>query len=277
MIKLGIGNYGMKSMQTAEAVQTIARIGYDAVELTMMPGWPSEPTTLVKPERQRIADLMDELGMVLPSLLEQIPIIGDEAEHAENLERLKRDAELGHDVSPKTPPVIQTHLGGKSQEWEKQKELVVKRLGDWAEVGRSTGTVICIKVHHKNLMDSSDKAVWVMEEVDSPWVRMLYDYSHMEVVGEGMAETMDLLLPYTAIISVKDSNRDPQDFQRLLPGDGIIDYVDYYRRLNKAGYTGCTIVEVSGQFHKRPDYDPIGVAEYCYEKMTTAMKAAEVR
>ena len=153
MIKLGIGNYGMKSMQTAEAVQTIARIGYDAVELTMMPGWPSEPTTLVKPERQRIADLMDELGMVLPSLLEQIPIIGDEAEHAENLERLKRDAELGHDVSPKTPPVIQTHLGGKSQEWEKQKELVVKRLGDWAEVGRSTGTVICIKVHHKNLMD----------------------------------------------------------------------------------------------------------------------------
>ena len=274
MIKLGIGNYGMKAFDPLEALRHTARIGYEAVELTMMPGWPTEPTALSKEGRRRLAEAAENHGLMIPSLLEQIPLVVEGRDRATNLDRLRRDAELAHDLSPGSPPVIQTHLGGRSRDWPHLKEVVVERLMEWIEVARETATGICIKVHHRNLMDTVDKAVWVMERTRSPWLRLLYDYSHMEVSGETLERSMDLLLPYTEIISVKDSNRNPEDFQRLLPGDGDIDYVDYFGRLSRFGYRGCIMVEVSGQFHKKPDYDPIGVAERCYSYLDIIRKTA---
>jgi hypothetical protein len=42
---------------------------------------------------------------------------------------------------------------------------------------------------------------------------------------------MDMLLPYTAMISIKDGKNytDKPGFERLLPGDGTVNYLNHYR------------------------------------------------
>ena len=48
---LGFSTYGMKSLPTEDAISTIARIGFDAVELTVWPEWDAAPDNM----QQRIS------------------------------------------------------------------------------------------------------------------------------------------------------------------------------------------------------------------------------
>src|SRR5579872_4604942 len=140
--------------------------------------------------------------MAFLSLLEAIPVLD---EHKENLERVKRGIQFGHDVNAGVGgvgPCLQTHLGGASKDWEEKKNLVAERLREWAEVGRSMKMPICIKGHNLNLNDSSERTLWLMKAVNSPYLRVIYDYSHYQAGGEDMDKSMDILLPYTNIISI---------------------------------------------------------------------------
>ena len=202
-IGLGLGNYGLKAFSTSEAIRLIAEIGYDAVELTMMPGWTTEPSKVSADQRRDIRKEIRDLGLALPSLLEQIPILGSESDHSDHLERIRRDAQFGHDVNAGVGgarPCVQTHIGGVYTDWDAQKNLVAGRLADWAKIGGQMQTVVAIKGHNLNLNDTAEKTLWLMKQVNSPWLRVLYDYSHYQAVGEDLDETLNLLLPYTAIL-----------------------------------------------------------------------------
>jgi sugar phosphate isomerase/epimerase len=281
-IGLGLGNYGLRMYPNDEAIKFIASVGYDCVELTLMDGYPTEVVKVSPEERRKIRRTLGETGMALPSLLEAIPILGDASEHKAHLERIRRDAQFGHDVNAGVDgvsPCIETHLGGASKDWEANKNLMVQRLHDWGEVGREMKTVICFKGHNLNLNDTSAKSLWLLQQVNSPWVRVIYDYSHYQAGGEELGKTMDTLLPYTGMISIKDGKNytDKPGYERLLPGDGKIDYAEYYRRLMKFGYTGYTVVEISGQIHSRPGYDPQYAAKHCYANIAPIMKQVGVR
>lgn len=274
---LGIGNYGMQNLPTAEAIRLTAATGYDCIEFALMNDWTTAATKVPAAERKEIHKMLRDADLTVPSMLEIIPVVADAAGHQKNLERLKRDAQLAHDVYPEGPPVLQTHPGGKTQDWERQKQLVVDHLGDWSRLGASMKTVICIKGHHQNIVDTPERLAWVMQQVDSPWIRVIYDYSHFEVAGFGLAETLDLLLPFTKVISLKDSNRNPKDYQRLLPGDGQIDYVDYFGRLKAAHYPGAVVVEVSRQIQTKPGYDLVFATQHSYKNLVPAFEKAGVQ
>jgi sugar phosphate isomerase/epimerase len=280
-IGLGVGNYGLRKFSIIEGIRFIGSIGYDCAELTMMDGYPTEARSVSPAQRREIRTTLQDLGLALPSLLEQIMIIGDAKDHAEHLDRLRRDIQFGHDVDPgvaNTHPCVQTHLGGKTADWEATKNLMVDRLGDWSKAASSMNMVIAFKGHNLNLNDTSEKTAWLVRKVNSPWIRVLYDYSHYQAVGEDLDRTMDLLLPYTAMISIKDGKNytDKPGFERLLPGDGTVDYMRYYHHLLKAGYRGYTVIEISGQIHARPDYDPVVTAKRCYTNVAPVMAKAGV-
>ncbi|MEO7653481.1 MAG: sugar phosphate isomerase/epimerase family protein [Bryobacteraceae bacterium] len=280
VIGFGLGDYGLRALKTPDAIKLIAGIGYDAMEFTMMDGYPLESAKASASLRKEVRQMVRDRNLAVPSLLEQVHIIGDDATYKTSIERIKRDAQLGHDISPGgKPPVVQTHLGGKDADWDKLKNMIVERLHGWAEAGRATQTVVCIKGHNLNLMDTSERSAWVMKQVNSPWLRLLFDYSHYEATGEKLGDVMNRLLPYTAMISVKDARPKPGGvgFDRLLPGDGKVDYVDYYRRLIAANYKGNTVVEISGQIHSQPGYDPIATAKRCYSNVAPKMKLAGVQ
>jgi len=273
-IGLNNGTYGAKTMKTSDALHAMAEIGYDGVELALMPGWPTDPAVLSSGDRKEIRKLAEDLGLALPSFLESLPLDGTAAKRAHNLERLKLAAALAHDLCPTRPPIVETIMGGKAEQWEQVKSSMADELAGWARVGQEMQTTICVKPHASHAADTPERAVWLLKQVNSRRLRAVYDYSHFYVEGLPLEQSLRTLFPYTEYIAVKDSSGTEENHQFLLPGDGKVDYVSYFQLLKKLGYAGFIGVEVTSMIHQKPGYDPLPTLHLCYERMAAAFSQA---
>lgn len=271
---LGYSTYPLPQLTAAEAVKLIAQTGYDSVELTVTPDRDVSPDRLSSDRRKTIRQVIEDHGLRLTSLMEHLPIAGEEAEHARQLEQLKKSAALAHDLSPDRPPVIQTVLGGR--DWPAARELFLKRLPDWKRIAEETHTIVAIKPHRGNALSRPDDAVALLKELgESPRLRLCYDYSHFAFREMPLEETIATAAPYTAHIAVKDAvrNGDKVDFE--LPGvGGTIDYAALLKGFHARGYRGDVCVEVSSLIWKRADYDAAKAIHVCYEHLSQAFNKA---
>jgi sugar phosphate isomerase/epimerase len=268
--RFGFSLYGMKSIPVRRALDLCAQIGYKAVELALMPGWDTEPKLLSKADRSELRRKLKDVGLTLPALMDNLKLLGPEAEQRANLERLKAAAAIAHEVSPGPPAVIETILGGRPGEWEEKKQAMSEELHVWAETLAPLKTVVAIKPHVSGAMNLPDRALWMVNQVASPWVKLVYDYSHYELHSLDLKETMRQLVRQSVFVHIKDSEGDAAKFKFLLPGDGRMDYKAYVQALTAAGYNGAVVVEVSAQISGQPGYDPVYAAKHCYEKVAPA-------
>jgi sugar phosphate isomerase/epimerase len=276
-IGLSIGNYGMKTMSPAEAMRLCAATGYDGMEVCLMAGWPTEPAALNPQARKEIRRLAGELHLAIPSLLGHLSAVANEEQHKAVLEQIRRGGELGHDLSPSNPPMIQTILGGKPNQWDAEKNRMVDRLGDWAKAGQAVKTRIAVKSHIITAVDTPERLLWLLDQVKSPWVQGIYDYGHFYVLGLDLMTTLEQLLPRSILVTVKDSSGDRANPKWLIPGDGKVDYVAYFKKLQSMRYRGFILVEVSTTIHSRPGYDPVETTKRCYSNLLPALVASGIR
>jgi inosose dehydratase len=273
-LPLGFSLYGMKSLSLADAISACAKIGYDGVELALMPGYPAEPKALSPAARKELRTRLADAKLSLHGLMENLPALGDDKAHAANLDRLKAAAELGHALSPDAPPPIETILGGKPAEWDKVKDKLADRLGAWADVAKAAKTVVAVKPHVGNALHSVAGATWLLKQVNSPWVRLAFDFSHLVLRGEKLAAAVAALAPYAAFVHVKDAKGTPEKFEFLLPGEHGIDYSEYAKRLAAAKYTGPVVVEVSGMISNKTGYDPVSAAKTSFANLSATFGGA---
>lgn len=273
-LKFGFSLYGMKGLQVADALRLCSAIGYNAVELALMPGWSAEPKQLSAENRRDLRKRLDDSGLALVGLMENLFEPADDSVHLANLDRLKSAAELGNALAPKAPPVIETVLGGKPGQWEQVKDRLVERLRAWAKVAADAPMIIAIKPHVANALHTPEGALWLVRQVNSPWLKLAFDYSHFVLRELPMDRTMAALLPQSVFIHVKDARGNASKFDFLLPGEGGIDYPEFFQQLRTAGYHGPVVVEVSGQISNRRGYDAEAAARRSYAKLAPAMKKA---
>lgn len=274
-ISLGFSLYGMKSVPLDSALKSCSEIGYKHVEFALNEGYVTEPSTFSKESRSLAASTLKQMNLDLPCLMLHISLTADEKAHARALELIAVAAQVGHDLVPQRPPILETVLGGSPSKWEEQKKGMAEKLQDWAAAAQKANTTIAIKAHVSSAVNSPERLLWLLDKAKSPAIQIAYDYSHFEVQGIDMEESLKLLLPYTQFIHVKDSQGDVSRFQFLLPGDGRTDYVKYFSLLKKLLYQGPVCVEVSGQVFNKPDYDPIVAARRCYAALSNAKNKAD--
>jgi inosose dehydratase len=261
----------MQSLETESALRACASIGYKAVGLMLTPGRLTKPRLLGTTKRRRIRDLLVDLDLSLPALSEHLPLVVNEATHQHNLDYLRAAAELGHSLSPGRPPVVQTTLGGKPSQWEAARSEMAERLYGWAEVAQATRTVFAVKPHVGGALHTPQGTRWLLNQVGSPWIKLVYDYSHFHLRGYKLAGTIQALIKDTAIIHVKDSEGEPDNLRFLLPGDGRINCEEYFTLVRNTSYRGTVMVEISAHIHQRPGYDPLAAATRCYGNLAPAL------
>ena len=273
---IGFSTYGMKTLKTEEALKQVAKIGFDAVEMAVRPDWDAAPARMSTPRRNDVRKQLADSGLELSSFMEHLYPNANDAEHAKGLERLKGVIQLGYDLSPDDPPLIQTVFGGK--DWDKNKQMFLDRLGDWNELGKQSKVVFAIKPHRGGALSKPSEAVWLVEKLGNPpWIRMVYDYSHYAFREMPMDETIKTALPITAHIAAKDTVMKNGRTAFVLPGEsGNFDFKSLLQQFYKGGYRGDISCEVSGMVWGKTGYDPVVAATTCYKNMSTYFKAAGV-
>ena len=271
---LGFGTYGMKSLTTEKAIETIEKIGFDALEITVREGWDADSAAISRTRRSSLRKRISDSKLRLTSLMEHVfPL----AKHqVKAVERLKLAARLAHDLAPEDPPLIQTVLG--SGDFEKSKMALVDGLAEWLKIAEDTKTLIAIKPHRGGIVSKPSQAIWLLEQLGKPqWMRMVYDYSHYAFRDLPLQETVATALPFTSHIAVKDAVREGDRVIFKLPGEaGTIDFAALIRQFHAGGYRGDFNCEVSGMVWNQKGYDPMDAAKKCYAAMSKAFQDAGV-
>ncbi len=264
---LGISLYGMKSLDIPTALKVCRQIGYAGVEFALLPGHPTDPDRVTDKQRKELRQKLADSGLQVHGWMENLPALGTAETHKKNLERLKAAAEFAHAIAPEATAPLETVLGSRPGDWQKVRELLTERVGEWAEVGQRHQMVIAIKPHVAQVLRTLEAAVGLMKAINSPWLRLAFDYSHFELQGVKLAEALSKLLPFTVFIHVKDTQGTADKFEFLLPGQGRTDYAAYAQLLSEGNYPGAVVVEVSSQIFSRPGYDPVEAAKGSYSAL----------
>lgn len=274
---LGYSLYGMKMVPLADSFATCARIGYRNVEVCMFPGYPGEPKALSKGARSDLRKQLGDLGLAVSSIMPRVGLNGDDTGQARVLETLRAAAELGQDLNPGAPPVVQAQLGGgRPDEWEAQKQKMVTRLGRWADTLKSSGAVTVLGTHLGATVNTPDRLLWLYHQVARPEIALYYNHIHYAVEGVPIEQSLPALIPFCRFLHLQDATGKPETKNYMLPGDpeGPTDFPRYFRELERHGYRGPLVVHVSGKFSTAPGYEPVPVAKLCFQRMDAALRAA---
>ena len=275
---LGISTYGLQSMELAAAIRLIAETGFDCVEITDMEGFTGDPLKVAKAQRPALRQVVKDQKLRVCSLMADLHPSADHAVHAKQTEALRQMAELGQDLSPESPPLIQTVLAGK--DWEASKMLFRDRLADWVKVADEMKFTFCIKPHRMQAMSRPEDAIWLFKQLgEPPRLRMVYDYSHFHRREPEMtlADTVKTSLPWTAYVASKDAIvKDGKVVFALTGEGGEFDQADIVKALVAGGYAGDFCCEVSSQIWKAKGYDAVAATKLCYKNLADAFKRAGV-
>jgi len=273
-MKIAYGTYGMPNTPPAEAVSTVARLGYDGIEIACGPNFPTHPSKLDAGQRGELKTQLTEAGLEVPALMLCISFSSDDPQvHQENLAALQETAELGRDLGL-DQPVITFTMGGSTAKFEEERDEFVRRLEDYAQAAEEVNCVVAAEPHVGGAIDRPDRAVWLVEAVDSPRVRLNFDISHFDLIGLGIDECVSTMVPHSVHTHVKDGYLADGKVQFLLPGQGDFDYAAYLKAMDAAGWTGHITVEISGQIWNAPDYDPVAAASESFQALNRAFEQA---
>ena len=136
--------------------------------------------------------------------------------------------------------------------------------------------VLAIEPHVGDGLSTPERSLWLIEEVNSPNLKLNFDISHFEIQGMPTAEVVQLLAPHSVHTHVKDQRGLVPDFEFLIPGEGPFDFVRYLKLMRQVGYSGYITAEVSMQVQGRPDYDPMAAAELTYRTLDAAFREAGI-
>jgi inosose dehydratase len=275
MMKLAYSTYALQTVDPFEAVGRVCSIGYEGMELNVGDDWPTAPFRVDADARQRLRDAYSAAGFPAPVLMNLIGLCGKGEDTAAKERSLAATCELAADLDfDGGLRVVTTTLGANDGDWDACRDRVAGALIPYAKIAEDYGVTLAIEAHVGQELDSPEKAVWLVETVGRPSVRLNFDHSHFHVLGMGLRHCAQLCAPYSVHTHIKDGAMVDGNVQFQLPGDGSLDLVDYFRVVRDVGIDLPITAEVSGQIWKRDDYDPWATAQRCFDLMRDARDGA---
>ena len=278
-MQLAYSTWGMPTVPADVAIPHLAQLGFDGIELTVIPGYTTDLSILTSQKRRQIQQLLNQHQLTLSAISAHTSLMELEPElHFANMERLKAAVDLAVDLQTGgSYPVVNTTPGGRPDQWLVDKQQLVDRLGELIDYATEFQVIIALEPHIGVMIETPQQICELIETVNSPYLRANFDISHFEILGLPMSETIPLMVPQTAHTHVKDQRGVHPNFEFLIPGEGEFDYVTYLQTMSKYGYQGFVTVEVSMMVQRRADYDPLLAATQSYYTLSQAFVAANIQ
>jgi len=275
---LSFSTWGMQKTPIDVAVKHCAELGFDGLELTVIPRWPTDAATMDTAERKRIRKLYDDHDIALCGLSGNTPLLkGSADERTGNVETFKTyldlAAELQHDGEHLS---VSTTSAGQPGSWDEVKGELVDLFGGAAKYAESVGVIVGAEPHVSNALHTPEQAIWLVQQVNSPAFGIHFDISHFNVQGMDMEAVVAQLVPYSVHTHIKDERGIAPDHEFLIPGEGNMDYVGYLKAMDRAGWTEHITVEISLMVQSRPDFDALAAATQSYRVVSQAFRDAGI-
>lgn len=272
IMKIGYCTWGMPSVPLDIGLKHLAECGFTGVEITVIPGYVSELSTLDAATRRWIKRTFKEYNLDMPAIAAHTSLLEPDPDvHATNMARLRASVDLAYELTlDDVPPAIDTTPGARPDDWPSVKDRLVEETGALVEYASGLGVTIAMEPHVGCCLCDIERTLWLLEQVNSPYLKLNFDISHFDVAGYSTRESVKALAPHTIHTHVKDQRGRSPDHEFLIPGEGDFDYVEYLKAMHEAGYDDYITVEVSIMVQKRPDYDPLAAAEMSYRTLADA-------
>ncbi len=276
---LGYSLWAMPDVPIDVSVPHLAGLGYDAVEIVVLPRFSTALAKMNAAERRRIPGLIKSHGLTLSAVNYYTAMLEpDPAIWAGHLAAIKETIDLAVEwTQGDKPPVVISGVGGQPGELPARMAEVIDRAGAIAEHAASRGVVVALEPHIGAAIETPDLMAEVLDQINSPAIRVNFDISHFNVMGIPIEESVAKMLPYTAHTHVKDERGRTPNYEYLIPGEGEFDYVAYLEAMQQGGYTGVVSVEISFQVQRRASYDPLETAATAYDVIAPAFVKAGIQ
>ncbi|MCC6455103.1 MAG: sugar phosphate isomerase/epimerase [Caldilineaceae bacterium] len=277
-MKLGYSTWGMPNHSIDQAVDQIASLGFDGIEISVLDGWTTFIDNLDAVERKRILKLLNDKGLTLSAIYGCSSLLGrDPAAQEANGRRLYEAIDLATEwAQDGRLPYVNILSGGRTADWEAQHEALVERIVPFAKYAEERGVVLAMEPHVDGLVDMPDKTLTILKLVDSSALKVNFDISHFDIFGMSIEESVTALVPHSVHAHVKDQRGRYPNYEFLVPGDGDFDYVAYLQAMQAHGYTGFITAEVSKMVQNKPGYDPVAACELTYRTLAKAFVDAGI-
>jgi sugar phosphate isomerase/epimerase len=274
-MKLSYSTWGMPTVPIETAVKHCAALGFDGLELTVIPGWVTDAAHLSPADRREIRRLYDENKIDLCGLSGNVDLLGPDWNTIRS--RFTTYLDLAAELQQSGERlIVTTTSGGAAPEWKEKRSAIVDRLGRLAEYAEANGVMVGIEPHVGSALHRPEHALWMVEQVGSDALTLHFDISHFNVQGLPMDEVIEMLAPHALHTHVKDERGRAPEHEFLIPGEGDMDYVGYLKAMQAAGYDSHIVVEISLMVQRRPDYDPLAAATRSYEVLSNAFEEADI-
>ncbi len=276
-MKIGYGTYGMQTENIFDALPRLRRIGYEALEINTGDDWQTAPHKLDAASREALAKTIEDLGFESPVTMALLPICTQGDERPDILKKFDAACILARDLARRDARgILVSTLGGLTGAWDAVKHIFCDQLIELGDRAARHNVILAAEPHAGHQLDTPHKVDWLMRQTDHDNVKVNFDMSHFHVDGFDLETSVDLCAPYTVSTHIKDGHRVAGAVRYLLPGEGSLDLVAYFKAVAAAGIAVPITVEVTAQIWKLPDYDPWRVSERCFKALDDARRKAGV-
>jgi len=250
-MKFSFSTNAYRAYTVEESIQSIASVGYDAVEL--MCDIPHAYPPLSKDKIQSIKKTLNETDMEISNLngfmLCAIKdfhhpswIEGDEIQRKKRIDHTKNCLQLARELNVKS---VSTEPGGPPTNALRQKDLnlFIDGLNQVLPLAEKTGVKLLIEPEPELLIENSKQLLDLLSCVKSKFLGLNFDIGHFFCVGEDPSQLIIDLQDYIDHIHLEDIAI-TRIHKHLIPGHGSINFKKIFNSLEKINYNGFITVEL---------------------------------
>ena len=232
--------WGGHSLETA--LEGIKAAGYEAIELCSIPGMGANhlPDDASDADVAALMEMIEDHGLAIDSVGASTNLLNPEARER-FLRVMERAAKAG-------APAIATGPGGVSDDEESFAETV-RTIDDLARRAAALGVKLALKPHHSSAAYNTPTALRLMAEVDTQWVHLNFDASHILRAGEDPVESLRQLAAHVGNARIRDAKTVVKGIPPLedqVCGGGLMDLPGLVREMRGIEQLKFVVLEIVG-------------------------------
>lgn len=233
-----------KHRNLEEALEAYSAAGFRHVEpyLPLVKAWLEDGHTV-----EQTRKLLDSLGLRIISSSE----LAVECFHASDvlLPNLRTNAENVRLIAELGGRAMIVHTDGPEQVTPESPDPIARALLDLAEATEDTDVDIAVEFNASPVVKSLQSGVRVAEIAGHPRVGVLFDTAHYHVTPTKLEDINVDSVKWIKHVHLNDMPGIPadlvhRDFDRVLPGEGVLDLPEIVSALERNGYGGFFAIEL---------------------------------